>query len=317
MEHDHMNSEDKRLDFSKGRYREMLEWQRRRMWSDEAIERLANWIGLHHGMSLLDVGCGLGYLGYTFWNHFGKNGHYTGVDIRLKLIEEAIETSEKWAHGGSVDFIEADVYELPFDDNSFDWVACQTLMIHLAQPEAALHEMVRVLKPGGIITCFEPDNLRPTLIRAASSLPPLDLEQQLLGYRVNYIANQGRIKLGRGDAGIAPSLPHLMTLAGVKDIDIRVRDTVSFMEPPYETERQREAVTNMKTHWVDEESYQARMQQHREEFLAGGGDPDDFEEMTKAGEQLREIQSRQLEESTFFICGAYPLYVIKGRKPAQ
>ena len=311
-----MNSEDKRLDFSRGRHREMLEWQRRRMWSDEAIERLAKWIGLQPGMSLLDVGCGLGYLGYTFWKHFGDGGHYTGVDIRPKLIEEATENAQEWAHGGKTEFLEGDVYELPFDDNSFDWVACQTLMIHLAQPEAALREMFRVLKPGGIITCFEPDNLRPTLMPASSSLPPLDLEQQLLGYRINFIANQGRIKLGRGDKGIAPMLPHLMAKTGVKKIDIRVRDTVSFMEPPYETQQQRDAITNLKTHWVDEESYRTRLDEHREEFLAGGGDPDDFEELLKAGEQLREIHYRQLEEGTFFICGAYPLYVITGHKPA-
>jgi len=159
-----------------------------------------------------------------------------------------------------------DAYVLPFDNASFDWVACQTLMMHLAQPEAALREMTHVLKPGGIITCIEPDNLRATLTSAASSLPALDLDRQLLGHKVFIIANQGRIKLGRGDNGIAPPLPHLMTKAGIRKIDIRVRDTVSFLEPPYETEQQREAIGNLKKHWVDDESYRERMEELREEY---------------------------------------------------
>jgi hypothetical protein len=44
-----MDTEGKRLDFSKGRHRAMLSWQRDSMWSDDAIERLAHWIGLRPG----------------------------------------------------------------------------------------------------------------------------------------------------------------------------------------------------------------------------------------------------------------------------
>ncbi len=311
-----MTSDDKKPDFSKGRHRAMLTWQRQRMWSDEAIERLANWIGLKPGMSALDVGCGLGFLGYTFWKHFGVGGRYTGVDIREKLLVEAREASSEWATDGVAEFVVGDVYKLPFADATFDWVACQTLMIHLVNPEDALGEMRRVLKPGGLFTCIEPDNLRPSLVSVASSLPKLDLERQLLWHKVNIIANEGRIKLGRGDAGIAPMLPHLMTVSGFKEIDIRMRDTVSFLEPPYETEQQRESIANLKTHWVDDKNYHARSAELRENFLAGGGDPEDFEKVAAAGEQLRQAQLKQMDEGTFFICGAYPIYVIKGRKPA-
>jgi SAM-dependent methyltransferase len=238
------------------------------------------------------------------------------VDIREKLLEEAREASSEWAIDGVTEFVVGDVYQLPFEIAAFDWVACQTLMIHLVNPEDALREMYRVLKPGGLITCIEPDNLRPSLVSVASSLPTLDIEQQLLWHKVNLIANEGRIKLGRGDAGVAPMLPHFMTVIGYKEIDIRLRDTVSFLEPPYETEQQRESIANMKKHWVDDKNYHARSEELRENFLAGGGDPAEFDKVAAAGERLRQAQLKQMDEGTFFICGAYPIYVIKGRKPA-
>lgn len=45
----------------------------------------------------------------------------------------------------------ADVAELPFKDNSVDVVICESLLEHLREPERALSEMKRVLKPGGLI----------------------------------------------------------------------------------------------------------------------------------------------------------------------
>jgi len=314
MENENMCPKDSSVDFSKGRYRAMLTWQRKRMWNEKTLEHLAEWMELRHGMSLLDVGCGLGYLGYTFWNYFGKGGSYTGVDIREQLISDAAKTAPEWTSDGDASFMVGSVYELPFDDNSFDWVACQTLMIHLVNPGDALVEMLRVLKPGGMITCIEPDNLRPTLSRAASSLPEMDLEQQLISHKMNVIANRGRIKLGRGDSGIAPTLPHLMAQAGFHKIDIRVRDTVSFLEPPYETEQQREAVENMKKHWVDDESYAKRIDEYHEEYIAGGGDPEEFESILGISDKIRRTQLQQLKDGTFFICSAYPIYIIKGMK---
>ncbi len=104
--------------------------------------------------------------------------------------------------------------------------------------------------------------------------------------------------------------------AGVREIDIRTRETVSFFEPPYETEQQQVGLANMKKHWIDDDNYRARTEELRRDFLAGGGDPDDFDELQRVGDNLRKVQLRQMEDGTFFICGAYPIYIIKGRKPA-
>ena len=57
--------------------------------------------------------------------------------------------------GPGVDLV-ADVYKLPFDDNSFDVVLCMVVMEHLEDPKKAISEMKRVLKPGGMILVSTP-----------------------------------------------------------------------------------------------------------------------------------------------------------------
>ena len=304
-----------KIDWSRGRHREMLIWQRRQMWFEDTIERLAKWMNLTPGMIAVDIGCGLGYLGCTYWRYFGRGGHYIGVDIAPKLLKDAVQTSKSWAIDGKASFAAGDAYNLPFPDNFADWIMCQTLMIHLEKPLLALSEMVRVVKPGGLILCKEPDNLRPTLLRAYSSLPEYDIEEQLLVHKVNLIANKGRIKLGRGDSGIAPKIPHMLGELGIDDIDVRVRDRVPFVEPPYKTADQRKTTENMKNYVLSEKSFKSRVEESKEEFLAGGGDLKEFNILLEKGEKQRKIQGKQIENNEFFICGAYPIYIIIGRKP--
>jgi len=308
-------NEKKILDFSKGRYKEMLVWQRRLMWDEDANQRYAEWIDLTAGMTVVDVGCGLGYLGYSFWKYFGKGGHYIGVDLRPGLLEEAEGMAKSWASDGKADFIEGDVYNLPIEDNLADRVMCQTLMIHLEKPKLALSQMIRILKPGGTIFCIEPDNHRAALVKSFSSLPEYDLEMSLLAYKINLISHKGRIKLGRGDDGIAPRIPHLLNELGMDDIEVRLKEKVSYLEPPYKTELQLERINNMKRHWLSDESFEARIQEGKEEFLAGGGDINDFNKLIEIGKRQRKIQLQQMENNEFYMCPSYCVYLIKAQKP--
>jgi ubiquinone/menaquinone biosynthesis C-methylase UbiE len=57
----------------------------------------------------------------------------------------------------NVEFRVANVYEIPFPDASFDAVLAHAVLQHLSEPEQALQEMHRVLKPGGIIGVREED----------------------------------------------------------------------------------------------------------------------------------------------------------------
>lgn len=109
------------------------------------------------GKNVLDVGCGDGVFLERLARTYSING--TGIDISPKSIERAKKTSLK-----SLRFIVADSADLPFADNSFDYVLSFDTLEHVGDPESlvrteikqkkAVSEMARVLKPGGKLLIY-------------------------------------------------------------------------------------------------------------------------------------------------------------------
>ena len=95
-----MNQDAKRIDWSEEHRKEMLIEQRKFMWHEDTVRLLAAWLGIRHGITAMDVGCGLGYLGYTYWPCFGQGGHYFGVDQSNTLLRDAARAPRMWAAGG-------------------------------------------------------------------------------------------------------------------------------------------------------------------------------------------------------------------------
>jgi ubiquinone/menaquinone biosynthesis C-methylase UbiE len=83
---------------------------------------------------ILDIGCGTGlfgeFLGKEIW----------GVDSSPGMLSHA---------GGRVRAMCADACDLPFDDDSFDWVVSFTVLQNIPRAELAIDEVVRVLRPSG------------------------------------------------------------------------------------------------------------------------------------------------------------------------
>lgn len=306
---------NKKPDWSEDFWHEKLIYQRKMMWREDTFAMLVKWLELRPGMIAADVGCGLGYLGYSLWKYFGENGRYYGIDTNPKLLEEARSSAKQWAIGGEATFIEADAYSLPLPDDHADLVMCQTLLMHLEKPETALAEMVRVAKPGGLVLCIEPDNLNPGLGRLYNSATPFTIEEHLQGAKINLISHQGRIKLGRGDQSIGPKVPHLLKVLGLVDIDVRLNDRLHYLEPPYEGARQQHTVEALRKHWGSEEHFRRHMEIEKEEFVAGGGDPEEYESIRGVFEQRIKEYRRQLDAGEYFACAPGSVYVVIGRKP--
>jgi ubiquinone/menaquinone biosynthesis C-methylase UbiE len=99
------------------------------------------------GISVLDVGCGPG----TITADIGRRvapGRVLGIDASAKVIEEARRDA---AGGSNVEFSVGDLCALPIDDDTFDIVHAHQVLQHLPDPVAALREMKRVCKPGGLV----------------------------------------------------------------------------------------------------------------------------------------------------------------------
>jgi len=309
-------SENKQgIDWAEKRWKELLVEQRKFMWLEDTVDKLADWTGLRPGMTAVDVGCGLGYLGYTYWRYFGEGGFYIGIDSSSENLKDAAEAAKRWAVDGEACFTTGEAYKLPFTDNVADSVMCQVLLMHLEKPKLALAEMVRVAKPGGLIICEEPDNLSSMLVRRYSSAPELDVEEELLSRKVTLIGNEGRIKLGRGDQSVGAKVPRMMKQLGLYDVEIRQNDQVWFLQPPYEGPVQKHRLEMVKRNVSDEKRYKFWQKRGREEFLAGGGDPEEYDRFVELSDRFRPIIRRQIEEGEFFACSAHHFFVIKGRKP--
>jgi SAM-dependent methyltransferase len=102
--------------------------------------------GVRAGQSVLDVACGTGVVSVTAAR---LGARVTSLDLTPELLERARE-NERIA-GVAVQWNEGDVEKLPFADASFDVVLSQFGHIFAPQPEVAIGEMLRVLKPGGTI----------------------------------------------------------------------------------------------------------------------------------------------------------------------
>jgi ubiquinone/menaquinone biosynthesis C-methylase UbiE len=106
-------------------------------------------------MSLLDVGCGPGTITCDLARRLAP-GRVVGIDASEAVVNEARSLAEE-SGLTSVSFEVGDIYTLAFDDDAFDVVHAHQVLQHLGDPEAALVEMRRVCRPGGLVAVRDSD----------------------------------------------------------------------------------------------------------------------------------------------------------------
>jgi SAM-dependent methyltransferase len=105
---------------------------------------------LRAGLCLLDVGCGPGTITADFAKRLAP-GTVRGIDASAEVIDAARRDH------ADVMFSVGDVYDLGLEDTSWDVVHAHQVLQHLADPVAALREMRRVVRPGGIVAARDSD----------------------------------------------------------------------------------------------------------------------------------------------------------------
>lgn len=109
--------------------------------------------GLRAGMTALDVGCGSG-AGTRVMAEITGSGKATGADSSSDRIAQA----KLNASSSGVSYEVGSAGNLPFENASFDFTWSRFLFEYLAEPNAALAEMMRVTKPGGIVAVADLDH---------------------------------------------------------------------------------------------------------------------------------------------------------------
>ncbi|MCX2979904.1 class I SAM-dependent methyltransferase [Halieaceae bacterium IMCC14734] len=113
---------------------------------------------LHAGDCVLDLGCGEGRHVISAYVH--ANVHSFGVDLS---VDDLCTTRDKYQDFAEPDnaaksfgLSSANALALPFADNTFDKVICSEVLEHIPDYTAALLEIERVLKPGGLFCASVP-----------------------------------------------------------------------------------------------------------------------------------------------------------------
>jgi ubiquinone/menaquinone biosynthesis C-methylase UbiE len=145
MEHRLWPSRDAAGQFGPGGYEN---WRETSLGSiTEAIERrlILRLVGEVRGRNVLDIGCGDGAL----TSAFSQSGaaHVVGCDIDPQMIARA--SAQAIRDQAAIDYIIANAECLPFRDESFDVVSIITVLAFVPNPDLAIREIARVLKPGG------------------------------------------------------------------------------------------------------------------------------------------------------------------------
>jgi ubiquinone/menaquinone biosynthesis C-methylase UbiE len=128
---------------------------------------------LEPGMTVLEVGPGSGTYTLGAAQRVGEQGRLVTVDIEPKMIERVTRRAE--AEGiENIEARVANVYDLPFEDGTFDVVYMIAVIGEIPEPLRAMREFHRVLSPSGTLVFSElvvdPDYpLASTIVRMAAA----------------------------------------------------------------------------------------------------------------------------------------------------
>ena len=128
--------------------------------ADRSIRRLRDWAidtaEVGRGDVVVDVGSGTGTMARELAGLVGPAGRVTGVEPNPVLRELAEERTREAGSGAT--FVDALASALPLADASVDVVWCERVLQHLEDPQAAVTEFARVLRPGGRALLLDSDH---------------------------------------------------------------------------------------------------------------------------------------------------------------
>ena len=108
---------------------------------------------LRPGMRVIDVGCGPGSITRGLADRVAP-GEVVGVDASAEVLDVARHEAST---ATNLRYQQSSVYQLPFADASFDVAFAHQVLQHLADPAAAIREMLRVLVPAGLVAVRDVD----------------------------------------------------------------------------------------------------------------------------------------------------------------
>lgn len=134
-------------------------------------QRLVDCAALAPGSCVLDVAAGRGAVLFPTAERVVPGGRVVGIDLSEDMVREtnAEVASAGWRH---VEMRRMDAEQLDFPDAAFDGVLCGFALWFFPNPDAALREFIRVLKPGGVLGLSTWSEGNPAQVFARKMLRP-------------------------------------------------------------------------------------------------------------------------------------------------
>ncbi len=287
-------------------------------WNADFLELMAKRWRLSEARRVLDVGCGVGHWGRTLLRFLPADATIEGIDHEPAFTEKANAKAAELGLAHRARYQAAAIEALPFEDATFDLVTCQTVLMHVADVPAALREMIRVLKPGGLVAVVEPDNLTEAMTSHRGS-PGCAWGDLLKLLDFQHTCELGKRALGRGDSSVGDVLPGLFARAGLGEIAVYQSDKCPSLVPPYQTRDQAIDLCQFLS-WIDAGLwvYAGGTREDTERlYLAGGGDPAAFEGLWQLGLADEQRFRTAVLAGEYSGARAVTAYLISGRRPAS
>jgi ubiquinone/menaquinone biosynthesis C-methylase UbiE len=171
----------------------------------EAAKRL----NLAAGLQVLDLGCGIGGATFPIAEVTGPTGLAAGVDISSALIEVA---KRRAGNRPGLEFRVGEAGAIPYPSACFDVARTERVFLYVPDRLAAIHEMKRVVKPGGRVCLIDTDldctaiySKKPSLTRKLTSVVAASLPNPNSGRELPALARQAGLKNIQTETFAVPS----------------------------------------------------------------------------------------------------------------
>jgi len=285
-------------------------------WNDEFLSMMSTQWELEEIQSVLDMGCGVGHWGQRLLRYMPQTTTLHGIDPEAEWIKGAKKRALNLKQEERSDFQVGSAENLPWPDNHFDMVTCQTLLIHVAEIRTAIQEMARVLKPGGLFLAAEPNNFGSSAAGFIKNpLTPWEKVSDLL--ELEYRCMQGKVSLGEGHQSGGHLVLDALRACGWDDVKIHLNNQSARVTPPYTDLASKTMVGFLRT--THESGAAMVLGSTRENCLryyrAGGGEETRFPKLWQEARTRLAGTIAEINAGTYASAGGHIHYLTWGRKP--
>jgi len=169
--------------------------------------RLFDQIGIRAGSQVIEIGCGPRGCLDLLSERVGAGGKVTGVERSSEQVERARKFVAD-SQLANTEVLCMDARETGLPDGSFDLATARLVLVNVPKPELIVKEMVRLVRPGGVVALHEPDSTTQRYD------PPLPAQERLLQL-LNTYAEMNEI-----DRTIGIKTPRMLRNAGLADVRV-------------------------------------------------------------------------------------------------